>query len=218
MESNTNKLIMGLLIATLFMVAFNSYKIGQLEDISIPTVTGGIATTAVSDIIPAGVPKIYGQELQVSFDDISPNDPYNADSTIRKLAQLDNGISLEGEDLERYINILYRKENGISCEYCCGARAIIFENGEPACGCAHSYAMRGLAKYLITNHGNKYSDDEILEEVAKWKTMFFPTQIQQKAAILKSNGIELSYTNLASNKYRGVERGASSAGGMVGGC
>ena len=42
----------------------------------------------------------------------------------------------------------------------------------------------------------------------------------QKAAVLKSKGIELNYINLASNKYRGIEKGVEvgSSGAMVGGC
>ena len=170
-----------------------------------------------SEIIPTGVPPVYGAELKISYDDISPNNPSLADSTISVLGSIDQSETLEGADLERYINILYKLENGISCEYCCGARAVIFENGDPACGCAHSYAMRGLTKYLIKFHGNEYSDAEILEEVGKWKVLFFPEIHEAKAEILKSNGIELNYINLASNKYRGIEQGQTS-GGMVGGC
>ena len=81
--------------------------------------------------------------------------------------------------------------------------------------------MRGLAKYLIKNHGAELSNDQILEELGKWKTLFFPSKLMQKAAVLQSQGIELSYINLASNKYRGIENSVSqqsSSGGMVGGC
>ncbi|PIN73680.1 hypothetical protein COV20_05665 [Candidatus Woesearchaeota archaeon CG10_big_fil_rev_8_21_14_0_10_45_16] len=170
-----------------------------------------------SNVVPTGVPLIYGEELGLRYDDVSPTDPQRADTAIRYLAQYDMGLQLEGESLDRYINILYKMENGISCEYCCGARSIIFENGEPACGCAHSFAMRGLAKYLLTQHGSEYSDAEILEELGKWKTLFFPGQMGLKAQMLEEQGIEFNYINLASNKYRGIEQGQA-AGGMVGGC
>ena len=116
--------------------------------------------------------------------------------------------------MQRYIDIGLQ----ISCEYCCGADSIIFSNGKAACGCAHSYAMRGLAKYLIKNHGTEFTDDEILEELGKWKVLFFPGIHETKAAVLKSKGIELNYINLASNKYRGIETGQQSSSGMVGGC
>lgn len=182
-------------------------------------VTGQVVGGAVSasEIIPTGTPKIYGEELKINYDDVSPNNPQLADSTIKVLSNIDRSETLAGAELQRYINILYTMENGISCEYCCGARSIIFEDGKPACGCAHSYAMRGLAKYLIKFHGDEYSDEEILEEVGKWKVLFFPGIHEGKAAVLKSKGIELNYINLASNKHRGIEKGQAS-GGMVGGC
>ena len=119
---------------------------------------------------------------------------------------------------ERYLKI----GSSIACEYCCGAQSLVFSNGERACGCAHSYAMRGLAKYLLINHP-EMSDLEILSELGKWKVLFFPGIHEQKAQALEANGIDYTdYVNLASNKYRGIENEAPSSsgdsGGMVGGC
>ena len=107
--------------------------------------------------------------------------------------------------------------DGLSCEYCCGARSIIFEDGSSACGCAHSYAMRGLTKYLILEHGSKYTDEEIFEEISKWKMMFFPTQMTDKAQIMDEQNIATTYANIAGNEYRGIEQGRTQ-GSMVGGC
>ncbi len=181
----------------------------------------GVNTTAnFSDVSPKGVPRIYGQELDISYDDVSANDQQKANEAIAILSQFDkdNGdkfITLEGEIQQRYIKIASQ----ISCEYCCGAQSIIFPDGKKACGCAHSYAMRGLAKYLLKNHPNEFTDDQILEELGKWKTLFFPGVLAQKAQVLKGKGIESNYINLASNKYRGIEKGAPQDGGpMVGGC
>lgn len=153
------------------------------------------------DVIPKGEPRIYGPELGVSYDDISLTNQQKADATIAKIGRLDTSIKLSGKDLERYIKIASQ----ISCEYCCGVDSIITQNGQAACGCAHSYAMRGLGKYLITKHPNEFTDDQILEEMGKWKTLFFPGQMSSKAQVLKSKGIELNYINLASNKYRNIE-------------
>lgn len=173
-----------------------------------------IASVAASEIIPTGTPKVYGSELKVSYDDVSTTNAKKADATISVLGNLDNSITLTGSDLQRYIKIASQ----ISCEYCCGADSIIFKDGKAACGCAHSYAMRGLAKYLIKNHASEFTDDEILSELGKWKVLFFPGIHQTKAAVLKEQGIELNYINLASNKYRGIETGKQASGGMVGGC
>lgn len=176
-------------------------------------VATGLGTVSASEIIPRGIPEVYGKELGVSYDDVSPNNPALADKTIATLAQYE-GKQLTGEALKRYITI----GSSISCEYCCGAEAIIFSNGERACGCAHSYAMRGLAKYLLTKYPDM-TDDQILSELGKWKVLFFPGVHEQKAQVLKANGIDATdYINLASNKYRGAEQGQTQGGSMVGGC
>ena len=74
------------------------------------------------------------------------------------------------------------------------------------------------SKYLLQNHP-EMTNDQILEELGKWKTLFFPSTLAQKALVLKEKGIELNYINLASNKYRGIEKGEVQSGSsMVGGC
>ncbi len=235
-QESVNKLLVGLLIATIFILGFNSLRLSNLNEFApyayassggsvTEAITGavtGIAAGSTSNVLPKGTPAIYGEELGVSYDDVSASDPAKADQAIRKLALLDQQITLSGADKDRYINILYTLNNGLSCEYCCGARAIIFADGQPACGCAHSYAMRGLTKYLITEHGSEYTDEQMLEEAGKWKALFFPGQMELKAQVLQAQGIEVNFVNLASNKYRGIEQGAKVAGGsgsgMVGGC
>jgi len=213
--------IVVLLVVTLALLAFNQVAIAKLgatvtavEANSNPAANSVSSATLGPDVIPKGVPSVYGQELGVSYDDVSPNDQAKADTTIRKLAMLDVGINLTGEKLQRYITIT----NQISCEYCCGAKAITFSDGRPACGCAHSYAMRGVAKYLLDKHPTEFTNDQILEELGKWKTLFFPGIMTQKAQVLQQQGITLNYIDLASNKYRGIEQGTASGGGMVGGC
>ncbi len=187
----------------------------QVQLMSMTGVSNSIGLVSASSVMPTGVPKIYGDELGISYGDVSTNNPQLADQTIEVMANLDRTIELQGSDLERYIQIVSK----ISCEYCCGANSIIFPDGKAACGCAHSYAMRGIAKYLITEHGNEFSDGEILSELAKWKVLYFPGIMQDKADIMKEKGIDFSYVALGSNMYRGIEQGGSSNGGpMVGGC
>ncbi len=177
------------------------------------------STANFSDVTPKGIPGIYGAELGVSFDDVSVNDPQKANETIAILSQFDQEksgkfITLTGQAQQRYIKIASQ----ISCEYCCGAESIIFPDGKAACGCAHSYSMRGIAKYLLDKHASEFTDDQILEELGKWKTLYFPGVLAQKAQVLRDKGIEFNYINLASNKYRGLEKGAPQGGSMVGGC
>lgn len=121
-------------------------------------------------IIPAGVPEIYGQELNISFDQVQ-----DAINKVRVFGptygQEGKKIILTGTDLERYINI----GSQISCRYCCGAKTLVREDGQAACGCAHSIMMRGLAAYLIKNHP-ELSNERILEELNAWLRTYFPKQ------------------------------------------
>ena len=204
------------IIAILVLViAFNGGRLYTSSGTS-SEITGfatGITTVSAAEVIPKGIPAVYGSELGVKYDDVSANNPQLADATIKKLTQYEDE-QLNSVQMERYKKI----GSAISCEYCCGAAAIIFSNGERACGCAHSYAMRGLAKYLLIKHPDM-SDDQILSELGKWKVLFFPGIHEQKAQVLKEKGIDASnYINLASNLYRGIEKGQSAGGGMVGGC
>ena len=203
---------LGIIAMLSLLLIFNTGKIYGSSGSNSISLTGAISS---SGIIPKGIPEFYGKELGVKYDDVSPNNPVLADSTIKKLSKYED-LTLNKEQIERYIRI----GSSISCEYCCAAAAIIFSNGERACGCAHSYAMRGLAKYLLTNNSDM-TDEQILSELGKWKVLFFPGIHEQKAKVLEENGIDSNdYINLASNLYRGIEQGkiSSSSGGMVGGC
>ena len=201
------------LIAILAVVLF--YNFGKMPyNVTGNAVATGIGTVSASEIIPKGIPEIYGSKLGVSFDDVSASNPALADQTIQKLTAYEDK-TLDETQLKRYIKI----GSSISCEYCCGAKALIFSNGERACGCAHSYAMRGLAKYLLINHPDM-TDEQILNEMGKWKVLFFPGIHEQKADALEAQGVDITnYANLASNLYRGAEKGQTTNGGaMVGGC
>jgi len=230
------------------LILFNQFQLMSIQNSNNNLQTIGATSVAIveaSEVIPKGTPEIYGKELGVNYNDVSPNNPALADKTIAVLGNLDRTIILEGINLDRYITITSQ----ISCEYCCGAESIIVRKedvnnlnkkieeaindgkitreqadkyrttaGNAACGCAHSYAMRGLAKYLVSEHGNEFTNEEVLEELGKWKTLFFPSQMSSKAQALKQAGIEFNYINLASNKYRGIETSSSPSSGMVGGC
>ncbi len=238
------KAVVVFLVIGLILAVFNQIQLFSMKmDKDITETPTGLSIVK-AEVVPEGTPRVYGKELSVSYDDVSATNQRLADATINKLGDLDNKIKLTEEELERYVSIVSQisceyccgaqsiivrqedvdnmnakidaaiKEGQITEEEASQYRT---KAGEPACGCAHSFAMRGLAKYLITEHGNEFTDDEILEELGKWKTLFFPGQMQQKAEALKENGIEFNYINLASNKYRGIEQG-NSGGGMVGGC
>ncbi len=150
-------------------------------------------TALFAEVIPKGVPEIYGSELGVSFE--TPVE------SMKVLSNLDGDLfpngklkvaQLSAAQKERYIKI----GTSIACEFCCGATTLVAKDGQPACGCAHSAAMRGLAMYLLTNHGDEMSDGQIIAELSKWKTMFFPKQMMQKAIELKAQSGEISPQSL----------------------
>ncbi len=174
------------------LILFNQIQITQLLSATSPAQSPikGLFTTSnstlqevINTLIPRGIPELYGGELKITFDD-----PVAGMNILNQYDDLDGGsrgtkkIALSAELQKRYISIGSR----IACEFCCGAQTMVFADGKPACGCAHSGAMRGLAKYLLQNHAEHYTDEQILQELIKWKTLFFPKQMIQK--YLQSQG------------------------------
>ena len=149
--------------------------------------TGNLAEDANKVILLTGIPRVYGAELGIEY--IHPSQTAVMDQMIKKMSVFDptygrQKITLSGDLLQRYIDIAIR----ISCEYCCGAKCIIRPDGQAACGCAHSQAMRGLAAYLLQNHSDEFTNDEILQELARWKGLYFPKQMMQKYISQVSTG------------------------------
>ena len=220
---NKNNAARVLLVVAMLLMSFNAYQISAMKDMgsmSMGTSNSGSSTIskqAKSDIIPTGVPEVWGKELDFSYDDIDPYNPGSANAAISKLSNLDRTITLPSDLVERYVSILFKNNGGMSCEFCCGAKSIIFEDGSPACGCAHSFAMRGITKYLLANHPDM-SDKEILTDVGKLKVLFFPGIHESKAAVMESKGIDVNIIALTTNENRGIEKGQTSGGSMVGGC
>lgn len=192
------------------------------DDGSGTVLAGDLPKDALALAIHSGVPHGYGQEMGVSFDDVQ--------RSINSMKQYDpdygsKRIILSGEKLQRYIDIGTR----ISCEYCCGVASIVFRNGQAACGCAHSQAMRGLMAYLLKNHPDQYSNDQILWELARWKGRYFPKQMIKKMAQHLESGNYTADTaalvmGLDMPKYNSksgnipLPSNIQSAPDMVGGC
>ncbi len=123
---------------------------------------------AIDMLIPTGTPE-YGADLGVSFDE--PVD------SLGKLAKLYYPLKKEVQEKDpeawnRFLN-LATKPVGISCEFCCGVGPVgVDKKGNLRCGCQHNPAVLSVALYLTAY--SDYSDAEILREVMKWKTLFFP--------------------------------------------
>lgn len=179
--------------------------------------TGDVVNDVIKAMIPTGLPEDYGTELGVSFDDPVAG--------IDVLARLDRAIpttALTAAEKERYIAVT----SHISCEFCCSAPAVTDSSGRDLCGCAHSAAFRGLTKYLVKNHPDSWTNDEIYGELTRWKSLFYPKNMVQKGVALVNAGLELDAAALNDNQLlQKLQSGNTAVGGdlsslpnMVGGC
>ncbi len=120
--------------------------------------TGDAVQDLLNNLVPTGTPW-YGAAAGVSFDD-----PVGAQNAWQKGL----GVQLTPAEQERWNRIV----NSFTCDYCCGSpqRPTIITN----CGCAHSRAAQGMAKWFIKNYGSQYSDEEIYGEMARWYALWYP--------------------------------------------
>ncbi len=136
-----------------------------------------------AEAIPTGVSATYGAPLNVSFDQVqaSIDVMQKSDPTYGEA-----GIVLTGANLERYVQV----GTATACKYCCNATTLVKPDGTAACGCAHSQAMRGLAAYLIVNYPDEYTDDELVQELNRWRAVYFPRQTLTEALVARQEAGE----------------------------
>ena len=134
--------------------------------------TGDVTQDLLNNLVPTGTPW-YGQEAGVSFDD-----PIAAQKALAKYKSL----QLSADQQARWDRIV----NTFTCDYCCGSPqhpTIITK-----CGCAHSSAAQGLARWLIKNYGDKYTNEEIYGEMARWYALWYPgptiQRVLQEASLI----------------------------------
>ncbi|MBI2558539.1 hypothetical protein HYW20_04405 [Candidatus Woesearchaeota archaeon] len=129
-----------------------------ISELSLKPSTGDAARDLLNNIIPTGTPW-YGQEAGVTFDD--PIAAQKRWATYRKL-------ELDPEQEQRWSKIV----NSFTCDYCCGSPqnpTIITR-----CGCAHSAAAQGMARWFIKNYADKFTDEEIYGEMGRWYSLWYP--------------------------------------------
>ncbi|MDP2683707.1 MAG: hypothetical protein Q8P20_01495 [bacterium] len=190
--------------------------------------SGVFAQDIASLVTPSSMP-FYGAELGL---DMSSLNAVNA--SIKKLAvmapqQGSNPIQLNEQQLKRYVEI--GTEPYITCEFCCGVKTLVREDGSPTCGCAHSIAMRGTAAYLIQNYP-EMTNAEISYELVRQKGLYYPGQMQERMAStlagdLKDAKADVKYLmmNLTDTELADLQAKAKTSGfkpeastEMVGGC
>ncbi len=129
-----------------------------ISELQITSPTGDAVQDLLNNIVPRGMPW-YGEQASVNFDD-----------PIASQKQWANyrSLQLSLQEQERWSRIA----NSFTCDYCCGSPqnpTIITR-----CGCAHSAAAQGMAKWFIKNYGDSYSDEEIYGEMARWYALWYP--------------------------------------------
>ncbi|MDN5327614.1 MAG: hypothetical protein PWP03_252 [Candidatus Woesearchaeota archaeon] len=151
--------------------------ISTADYISGPTSSNSTLQHLLEKITPTGTPD-YGSAARVSYD--------NVEEGLQILARY-AALSLTSDEQQRYDEIANAEET--SCKYCCDVTKLA-QN----CGCSHNIALQGLVKWLIKN--TNYSNKEILQEIKKWQTLFFPKPTLQEE--LRKRNITLEYVGLPS--------------------
>jgi len=233
-----NTLLYVLLYFSVALILFNQWQINEIsadlhpssqsfsqqQSLSgTPQLTGNAEEDAIAIVLAKGVPPVYGPELGVSFDD-----PVASLTVLKSLDPTygSKKISLSGAELQRYIKI--GTTPYIHCEFCCGTKSLVTQSGGAACGCAHAQAMRGLMAYLLKNHGSEYTDEQIMQQLAKWKAEFFPKQMVKRFIEQSATGqytpdiaailLGVDTSKLGNIKQADISSSLNSAPNMVGGC
>ncbi|PIZ94323.1 MAG: hypothetical protein COX81_03765 [Candidatus Magasanikbacteria bacterium CG_4_10_14_0_2_um_filter_37_12] len=222
------------LIIFLFLLN-QSMIIGIGHAITGSTMSGGVLMTGdfAKDVVALVTPRelpFYGSELGLDMSNMNAINVSIAKLGVMAPQQGSKPIQLTDEEMERYIAI--GTEPYVTCEFCCGVKTLVREDGSPTCACAHSIAMRGTAAYLIKNYPNM-TNAEIAYELMRQKGLYFPIQMQQRMASAlageKSDFLpDIKYLtmNLTDAELTDLKKQASSSGftpettapGMVGGC
>lgn len=96
---------------------------------------------------------------------ISFDDPVGA---LAAWQPFEDQIQLGGDLQARWEKIV----STMTCDYCCGGPTRVTAINR--CGCRHAQAYRSIAKHLLQTVGDKYTDDEILGELQRWKGIWYP--------------------------------------------
>lgn len=197
-----------------------------------PKSTGNAQQDAISTVVPTGTPfyVLEGQGSEkitgVSFDDPLTSQKVWASLLGSRRFGTSNAIQLTPEEEQRWKKIV----SVFTCDYCCGGPNSVTTINR--CGCAHSYAWQGMAKFFI-KHYPQYTDEQIMGEMTKWKGLWYPKGMiqdylvytgQQSADTLThggSVGIRQQFLQQAPNTQQQTHAQATPLDelpSMVGGC
>ena len=194
--------------------------------------TGNPTQDAISAVIPTGTPfyVLEGQGAEkikgASFDDPITSQKVWASLLGSRRFGTGNAIQLTPEEEKRW----QRLTSVFTCDFCCGGPNDVTTIAR--CGCGHSYAWQGMAKFFVKYYP-QYTDEQILGEMTKWKAIWYPQGMiqdylvytgQQPATILThggSVGIRQQFMQQAPNAQHQTQASATPLDqlpSMVGGC
>ena len=114
-----------------------------------PPNTGDVTQDAIKYIIPTGIPSYVeegpGSELLegITFDEPIVSQKLWAAFLGSRRFGTEKTIELTPDEQARWDKMV----NAFTCDYCCGGQNSVTRIAH--CGCAHSYAWQGMAKFFI---------------------------------------------------------------------
>ena len=133
--------------------------------------SGDAVADAMAVMLATGTP-FYAPE-GVSFDD-----PVGA---LKLWGKYEN-MELTDEATERYQRLI----SIFPCNFCCGSPTDVTLNGR--CGCAHAKAARGFFKYMLSEYGQTYSNDQLFGEAYRWQAVWYPSGVVEDYLLATGRG------------------------------
>ena len=181
----------------------------------------------IAYVIPKGTPKYAAegpgveQIRGVTFDDPITSQKIWGSLLGSRRFGTQNEVKLTAEEEKRWEGIVGK----FTCDYCCGGPNSVTVISR--CGCAHSYAWQGMAKFFIKYYSD-YTDEDIMGEMTRWKAAFYPKGVVQDVLVYTGQASPDTLTHGGSVGIRAQFSGQggststapdlASIEGMVGGC
>lgn len=135
--------------------------------------SGNAMQDAMTAVVPKGVPFYVAEgEAAQLIQGVSFDDPISSQRIWASLSgnpRFGGGLLQLPEDKEKRFE---RIAQIFTCDYCCGGPSRVTRIAY--CGCAHSYAWKGMARFFLRFYGDKYNDEQIIGEMTRWKGLWYP--------------------------------------------
>ena len=138
--------------------------------------SGDVVADAMGVMLATGMP-FYAPE-GISFDDAVGS--LQVWGTYEKM-------ELAADLMERYSRII----SIFPCNFCCGGPTNVTLNGN--CGCAHARAARGFFKYMLSQYGDTYSNDQLYGEAYRWQAIWYPSGVVEDYLLATGRGEVLGH-------------------------